>query len=133
MPIPPDHGTYSIPELGLGTSGSLLKPAFIVGNSLDEPVTWLLPDPADCDAPKVPADFTGYVPVAEIHDASGAVVQTITVTPSVGDATGIFNISLTPAQTTQALADTGVEWRFRITISPSFDSTLIIAPFRLRT
>ena len=135
MPIPPDHGTYSVPKLGLGNSASFIKPGFIVGNSLDEPIAWLLPDPDDCDGPKIPADFEGYIPVAEIHDASGSVVETLTVVPAVGDDTGIFNISLTGGvggQTTQALADVAVEWRFRITQAPSFDSTLIIAPFRLR-
>lgn len=134
MPIPPPNGTYSTPELGIGNSESQLqKPLFVGDSLLNRTVAWELPDPADCDL-NVPADFTDFIPAAEILDSVGTVVETITVTPAIGDATGLFTLNLIPAQTTTALSLVARSWRFRIsTVSPPFQETLIIAPFELRT
>ncbi len=134
MPIPPPHGTYSVPALGIGNSESILQKILFVGDSLlNRTLLWDFPDPDDCNL-RVVADFTDYVPAAEILDAVGTVVETITVTPAVGDATGIFTLNLIPAQTTTALSLVAKSWRFRISLpSPPFQETLSIAPFELRS
>lgn len=133
MPVPPPNGTYSVPELGIGNSESQIQNALFVGNSfLGRTVAWEVPDPADC-ASTLPANFTDYTPVAEILDATGAVVETLTVTPAVGDITGVFTVELSSAQTTAALAAAGKQWRFDITSAAPSRDTLIIAPFQLRT
>lgn len=133
MPLPPPHGTYSEPLLGIGNPQSLIQDILLTTDSFDRDIAWRLPDPNDCKAPYLPADFTGYTPLAEILDADGNIVETFTVTPLVGDATGTFSYSLTPAQTTPALAAVAVSWRFRLVLAPSFQETYLIAPFVLRT
>lgn len=132
MPLPPPHGTHSEPLLGIGNPQSLLQDTLYTTDSFDRFIEWRLPDPVDCKAPYLPADFTGYTPLAEILDSDGAVVETLTVSPIVGDATGKFDLSLTPAQTAPTLAAAGVLWRFRLILAPTFQETYIIAPFVLR-
>lgn len=132
MPIPPPNGTYSIPELGIGNSESILQPVLFVGNSfLGRTVEWNGRDPDDCDLTD-PFDFTGFTPVAEVLDANGVVVETLTVTPSEGDATGKFLVELSIAQTTLALSLAGRSWRFNVTSPSPSQDTLLIAPFNLR-
>jgi len=75
------------------------------------------------------ADFTGWTPAFEILDAVGIVLQTGTVTPAAGDATGIFVAQLTAAQTT-ALGEGTFAYRLRITNAPAVN-TLLCGPFRL--
>ena len=132
MPIPPPNGTYSIPELGIGNSESLIQSALFVGDSfLGRSVAWEGQDPDDCDL-VIPFPFDGFTPVAEVLDVNGVVLETMSVTPPEGDVTGSFLVELSSAQTTLALSEAAVSWRFRVTSPAPSQDTLLIAPFNLR-
>lgn len=78
----------------------------------------------------VPADFTGWTPAFAILDATGAVLETGTVTPSAGDLTGIFVAELTAAQTT-TLGEATYAYRLQITDGGGGVNTLFCGPFKL--
>lgn len=83
-------------------------------------------DPIDC----TDADFTGFTPAFEILDSAGAVVETGTVTPSPGDATGEFLVVLTDTQTT-TLGEVELAYRLRIDDGAGVVVTLFCGQFKL--
>lgn len=75
---------------------------------------------------KIAVDFTGWTPVFEVIDSSGTLLETGSVSPSPGDTTGIFEVTLSTAQTT-ALLGTNT---FRLAITFGADRhTLVCGPF----
>ncbi len=76
-------------------------------------------------------DFTGFTLIGEIVDASGTVLDTFTVTPSVGDATGSFDLHLDDSQTTTALRDSAVKWKFRMIDGGSTNELLLYNNFKV--
>ena len=79
----------------------------------------------------MPVDFTGFTLIAEILDATDTVLDTFTVTPSAGDATGAFDLHLDDTQTTTTIRDTAVRWKFRMVDGGSTNEALIYAGFKV--
>lgn len=77
-----------------------------------------------------PADYTGYVPLAVVLDANGAVVATMTVTPAVGDDTGTFRVTLATELVTAALKAVAVKWKLSIEFG-GVKTTLVLARFKI--
>ena len=82
-------------------------------------------DRDDCSA----ADFTGYTPEFLLVNALGATVVTGTVTPVAGDATGIFLINLSLAQTTANIGT--LAWKFTVDDGALINKTLFCGPFKI--
>ena len=116
----------SDPDLAIGGPNGRL----FVGDSFDRQYDWLAFDGATCS--DVPVDFTGFTIIAEILDSANVVLDTFTVTPSVGDTTGIFELHLDDTQTTTTLRDDAVNWRMRITDgTPAANHPLIFTSFKV--
>jgi hypothetical protein len=77
------------------------------------------------------ADFTGFTLVGDIVDAGNAVLASFTVTPSAGDATGVFALHLDPADVTTSLRDDAVKWKFRMVYGSVTNKLLIYANFKV--
>ncbi len=76
-------------------------------------------------------DFTGFTLIAEILDASDVVLDTFTVTPSAGDATGSFDLHLDDTQVDAALRTSSVKWKFRMIDGGPTNEALIYANFKV--
>lgn len=105
-----------------------------VGDSFDRIYAFETPsDPVEdetCDFE--PVDFTGFTLIAEILDATNAVIGTLAATPSVGDTTGAVALHLDDDETTEFLRDNAVSWRLRITDgTPAANSPLIFTSFKV--
>jgi hypothetical protein len=124
MTAPANFLTVNDPCLNIGGPTDLL----LVGDSFERAYTWQVADPPPECCEFSPADFTGYTPTADVLDAAGLVLDTFTVTPSPGDTTGTFTVSLTSAQVDAGLAAAAVRWRLRITAG-SITRTLVYALF----
>lgn len=113
-----------VPEIptGVGDKVAIGGPdsPLVAGNSFDREYIF-----EDLDG--LAADFTGYLPTAEVKDKDGVVLETFTVTPAPGDATGTFRVVLLNSQTA-ALVDVAVSWHLTIS-SGSVTRTLICADF----
>lgn len=72
-------------------------------------------------------DFTGWTPVGTVEDADGNVLETATVTPSPGDATGSFTIVLSTTQTANLVGTNKLV--LVITAAGPLQKTLICSPF----
>lgn len=116
-------GPATGPGLSIGGPGDTLY----VGASFDREYEWLTR--ANCA--DTPLDFTGYTWVAEVLDATGAVIYTPTVTPSAGDTTGKTAVHIDPADTTTTLRDTAVSWRLRVTSGATTNNILIQESFKV--
>jgi len=101
----------------------------LVGQSVDRPYNFTAFDGDTCS--NGPVDFTGFTLIAEILDASDAVLDTFTVTPSVGDATGAFILHLDDTQVDAALRASAVKWKFRMIDGIDLNEALIYASFKV--
>ncbi len=121
----PDFFPKTNEELNIGDANGLL----IVGQSFDRTYnfTSFVGEPTCADEPTT---FVGFNMFADIVDASGVVLDTFTVTPSVGDTTGSFDLHLDVAQVTTALRDNAVKWKFRM-VGGSTNELLIYANFKV--
>ena len=104
----PDFFPKTDEEFDIGGPNGLL----VVGQSFDRTFIFTAFSGGTCA--DEPVDFTGFNMIGEIVDASGTVLDTFTVTPSAGDATGSFDLHLDDDQTTTALRDSAVKWKFRM-------------------
>jgi len=124
---------FPVTDLDLSIGGP--NGRLFVGDSFDRgPYEFLTPaDPVEGETCKLePVDFTGFTLVAEILDSANIVLDTFTVTPSVGDATGAFVLHLDDTQTTTTLRDSAVNWRLRITDgTPVANHPLIFTSFQV--
>ena len=121
----PDFFPKTDPVLDIGgPNGPLL-----LGQSFDRTYNFTAFDGTTCA--DVPVDFTGFTLIAEILDASDAVLDTFTVTPSAGDATGSFDIHLDDSQVDAALQAGSVRWKFRMIDGGPTNEALIYANFRV--
>lgn len=118
----PDFFPKTDPELDIGGPNGFL----LVGASFDRPYNFTS---FTSDCVDAPVDFTGFIIVADILDSANAVLDTFTVTPSVGDATGAFVLHLDPAQVTTSLMASAVKWQFRIVAGIITNDVLIYANF----
>lgn len=107
-------GTFSF-SLGSGASDKI-----VAGDSWER--DFVFEDGQTCD----PIDFTGWTPAFEIFDAGGTVLETGVVTPSPGDATGIFTAELSAAQTAAVL---GTNTHRLVITSGGLRRTLFCGPF----
>lgn len=121
----PDFFPKTDEELDIGGANGLL----LVGQSFDvtHNFTSFAAEPICADEA---ADFTGFNVFAEILDASGAVLDTFTVTPSAGDATGSFDFHLDDTQVTTTLRANAVKWKFRM-VDGVTNQALIYANFKV--
>lgn len=79
-----------------------------------------------------PVDFTGYNMIAEVVAADQqTVLETFSVTPMAGDATGSFDLHLDPSQVTESLRDNASKWKFRMVDGGTTNELLILANFRV--
>ncbi len=92
------------------------------GDSFEKPLFWREKQSGD------PLDFTGYTMTFEVVDSSGTLVETGTVVPAIGDATGDFTLGLTTAQTSNALMLAKNTARF-IGVNGAIRKTFICSPF----
>ena len=120
----PDYFPKTDETLNIGDPNGPL----LVGQSFDRTYNFTSFDGATCS--DEPTDFTGFNLVAEIIDASYAVLDTFTVTPSVGDATGSFDLHLDAVQVDAALRTGAVKWKFRM-VGGSVNELLIYANFKV--
>lgn len=118
----PDFFPKTDPELNIGDANGLL----LVGQSFERPYNFTA---FTSDCVDAPVDFTGFNLIAEVLDASGAVLQAMNVTPSTGDTTGAFILQLDPADVTTALRDNAVKWKFRMIDGGATNDALIFADF----
>jgi hypothetical protein len=107
-----------------GPNGLLL-----VGQSFDRSFNFKALDSSTCGLESV--DFTGFTLVGDIVDAADAVLASFTVTPSAGDATGVFALHLDPADVTTSLRDDAVKWKFRMVDGSVTNKLLIYANFKV--
>ena len=121
----PDFFPKTNEEFDIGGPNGLL----IVGQSFDRTYNFTAFDGSTCSNEAV--DFTGFTLIGEIVDASGTVLDTFTVTPSVGDATGSFDLHLDDSQTTTALRDSAVKWKFRMIDGGSTNELLLYNNFKV--
>lgn len=114
-------------DFAIGGANDLL----LVGASFDRIYDWAtFVGPPTCG--EEPATFLGLNLFAEILNSAGTVLDSFTVTPSAGDATGIFRLQLSPSQTTTTLRDNAVNWIFRMEdIGPTINQALIYASFKV--
>ncbi len=103
----------------------------LVGASFDRIHDWLsFVGPPTCG--EEPITFLGFNLIAEILDSTGAVLDSFTVTPTAGDATGVFRLQLSPSQTTTTLRDSAVNWIFRMEdVGPTINQSLVFASFKV--
>ena len=114
----------SDPKFDIGGVNGLL----LVGKSFDQIYDFFaFEGPPDCS--EVPIDFTGFTMSADILDSANVVLDTFTVTPSAGDATGSLRLQLSTSQTTTALRDNAVMWRLQQTAVGTVDQPIIYAKF----
>ena len=110
-------------SLAIGGVNGLL----LVGENFDQIYDMLAFDGTTCD--EQPLDFTGFTMSADVLDSSNTVLDSFTVTPSVGDALGQYRVQLTPAQVTTTLRDQGKRWRFRFTDGVNVTKSLMFNAF----
>jgi hypothetical protein len=72
-------------------------------------------------------DFTGWTPVATVVDADKVVLETAVVTPSPGDATGSFTLTLSTTQTANLVGTNTL--KLVLTAAGPLQATLICSPF----
>lgn len=122
----PDFFPKTNEELNIGDANGLL----VVGQSFDRTysVTSFVGEPTCADEPTT---FVGFNMFADIVDASGVVLDTFTVTPSVGDTTGSFDLHLDPDQVTASLRANAVKWKFRMEDGGTMNELLIYANFKV--
>ena len=113
------------PVLDIGGPNGLL----LVGQSFDRTFTFTSFDGSTCK--DEPTDFTGFEMIAEVLDASDAVLETFSVTPQFGDATGSFDLHLDDTETTTTLRDSAVRWKFRMLDVGVTNEALIYANFKV--
>ena len=116
------------PAFNIGTTCDIVK----VGDSVNKEVGWEV-HPIDpitglegCGWE--PADFTGYIPRATVLDADGAELAVMTVTPAVGDATGVFLVNMPAVDVTEALKAAAKQWCLTIQAGDE-RTTIILARF----
>ena len=121
----PDFFPKTDEALNIGDANGLL----VVGQSFDRTysVTSFVGEPTCADEPTT---FVGFNMFADIVDANGVVLDTFTVTPSVGDTTGSFDLHLDDSQVTTVLRDSAVKWKFRM-VGGSVNELLIYANFKV--
>lgn len=121
----PDFFPKTSEVLNIGDSNGPL----LVGQSFDRTFTFRSFVGASCS--DVPVDFTGFTMIGEILDASDIVLDSFTVTPSAGDATGSFDLHLDPGQVDAALRTSSVKWKFRMSNGGTVNEALIYANFKV--
>lgn len=120
----PDFFPKTDEALNIGDANGPL----LVGQSFDRTYNFTSFNGSTCSDEAT--DFTGFNLVAEIVDSSNAVLDTFTVTPSIGDATGSFDLHLDAAQVDAALRTSSVKWKFRM-VGGSVNELLIYANFKV--
>ena len=122
----PDFFPKTDEEFDIGSANGLL----IVGQSFDRTFsfTTFVGEPTCADEA---VDFTGFTMIGEIIDAAGVVLDTFTVTPSAGDATGSFDLHLDPAQVDAALRTSAVKWKFRMEDGGTLNELLLYNNFKV--
>lgn len=122
----PDFFPKTDEEFDIGSANGLL----LVGQSFDRTFTFTsFVGGTTCS--DVPVDFTGFTMIGEILDAADAVLDTFTVTPSAGDATGSFDLHLDPAQVNAALRTSAVRWKFRMEDGGTLNELLLYNNFKV--
>lgn len=120
----PDFFPRTDEELNIGDANGLL----LVGQSFDRTLSFVSFNGTTCK--DEPTTFLGFTMIAEILDATGAVLDTFTVTPSAGDATGSFDFHLDDSQVTTTLMASAVKWKFRM-VDGVTNQALIYAGFKV--
>ena len=120
----PDFFPKTDEALNIGDANGLL----LVGQSFDRTLSFVSFNGATCSDEAT--DFTGFTMVAEILDTADAVLDTFTVTPSAGDATGSFDFHLDDTQVTTTLRASAVKWKFRM-VDGVTNQALIYAGFKV--
>ncbi len=121
----PDFFPKTDEVLDIGSANGPL----LVGQSFDRSYNFTAFDGVTCS--DVPVDFTGFTLIAEILDATDAVLDTFTVTPSAGDTTGSFDLHLDDSQVDAALRTSSVRWKFRMVDGGPTNEALIYANFKV--
>lgn len=113
-------------KLAIGrVEGNPKTSKLLVGAYFSREYTW-----EDFDT-KDPANFTGWTPTAFAVDANNVMVGVaFDVTPSPGDLTGTFRVTI--PVTTTAMRDDAVKWRFDIVNGPQ-TVPLACSPFNVES
>lgn len=101
----------------------------LVGHSFDRSYSFTAFDDATCSEKAV--NFTGFTLIAEVLDAADAVLDSFTVTPSAGDATGAFDLHLDDTQVDATLRSSAVKWKLRMVDGGSTNEALVYANFKV--
>lgn len=121
----PDFFPKTNEEFDIGSANGLL----IVGQSFDRTYSFTQFNGETCS--DEPVTFVGFTMIAEIIDAAGVVLDTIAVDPSVGDATGSFDLHLDDSQVTASLRTNAVKWKFRMTDGGPTNELLLYNNFKV--
>ena len=120
----PDFFPKTDEEFNIGDANGPL----LVGQSFDRTYNFTSFDGTTCK--DEPTDFTGFNLFGDIVDVAGTVLDTFAVTPTIGDATGSFDLHLDAAQVTTTLRSSAVKWKFRM-VGGSTNELLIFANFKV--
>ncbi len=112
------------PRLSIGGANGLL----LVGESFDQIYETLAFEGGDTCA-DVPITFVGFTMTADVLDSTGGVLESFTVTPSVGDTVGSYRIQLAASLVTAALRDNATRWRFRFSDGSNVTKSLLFNEF----